>query len=115
MPPERASGKSVDKRAYIWSFEAVLYEMLVGKKAYDGESVSDALALSFCFDVQLKTLRTKAYVMVSWGIFHADQMISNREHVTKVRRPILVFHFDCPFMPAGIFRDGSLWIRLRPR
>jgi len=37
----------------------VLYEMLVGKKAFDGESVSDTLALSFCFDVQLKTLRTK--------------------------------------------------------
>ena len=36
---------------------------VVGKKAFDGESVSDTLALSFCFDVQLKTLRTKTYVI----------------------------------------------------
>jgi len=55
----------------------------------------ELLLLSFCFDVQLKTLRTKAHVIVSWGIFHADQMTSAGEDVTKVRRPILVFHFDC--------------------
>ena len=59
-------------------------EMLVGKKASDGESVSDTLALLFCFDVHHKTLRTKAYVIVNWGPFH----------VTVVLRAIVVFHFD---------------------
>src|SRR2546425_9461921 len=44
MSPEQASGKSVDKRADIWSFGAVLYEILAGKKAFEGESVSDTLA-----------------------------------------------------------------------
>jgi hypothetical protein len=44
MSPEQASGKNADRRADIWGFGAVLYEMLSGKRAFAGESVSDTLA-----------------------------------------------------------------------
>jgi eukaryotic-like serine/threonine-protein kinase len=44
MSPEQAKGKSVDKRADIWAFGCVLYEMLSGKRAFDGDDVSDMLA-----------------------------------------------------------------------
>jgi serine/threonine-protein kinase len=44
MSPEQASGRTADRRADIWGFGAVLYEMLSGKRAFVGESVSDTLA-----------------------------------------------------------------------
>ena len=44
MAPEQAKGKPVDKRADIWAFGCVLYEMLAGRKAFDGEDVTDMIA-----------------------------------------------------------------------
>ena len=44
MAPEQARGKPVDKRADIWAFGAVLYELSTGRRAFDGEDISSVLA-----------------------------------------------------------------------
>ena len=44
MSPEQARGRAVDKRADIWAFGCVLFEMLTDRRLFEGETVSDTLA-----------------------------------------------------------------------
>jgi serine/threonine protein kinase len=44
MSPEQAKGRAADKRSDIWAFGCVFYEMLTGRRAFDGEDIGDTLA-----------------------------------------------------------------------
>ena len=56
MSPEQARGRATDKRADIWAFGAVLYEMLTGRRAFEGEDVSETLASVLRQDIDLAAL-----------------------------------------------------------
>ena len=56
MSPEQAKGKTVDTRTDVWAFGCVLYEMLTGRRAFGGETVSDTLVSVLIADVDLDAL-----------------------------------------------------------
>ncbi len=56
MSPEQARGKAVDKRADIWAFGCVLYEMLTGTRLFAGDSIPETLGLIFSREPDLATL-----------------------------------------------------------
>jgi serine/threonine-protein kinase len=64
MAPEQARGKAVDRRADIWAFGVVLYEMLTGRRAFDGDEVSDVLATVLKTDPEWQALPTDTPVSV---------------------------------------------------
>ena len=56
MSPEQARGRPVDKRADIWAFGCVLYEMLTGRRAFASDELSDTLAMVLMKEVDLSAL-----------------------------------------------------------
>ena len=56
MSPEQARGVTVDKRADIWAFGCVLYEMLTGRQVFKGELMSDVMASVLKSDPDYKGL-----------------------------------------------------------
>jgi serine/threonine-protein kinase len=65
MSPEQAKGKAVDKRADIWAFGCVLYECLTGKRAFQGDTITETLAATLKNDPD-------------WGALPADMPASIR-------------------------------------
>jgi serine/threonine-protein kinase len=56
MSPEQARGRAADKRADIWSFGVVVFEMLTGGRLFSGETISDTIAAVLRQDVDWKLL-----------------------------------------------------------
>jgi len=59
MSPEQMKEKAVDRRADVWAFGCVLYEMLTGRRAFAADGVSETLAAVLTTDVDLETLPTE--------------------------------------------------------
>ena len=100
MSPEQAKGKVVDKRADVWAFGAVLYEMLTGQKPFVGDDVSDTLALVLKFEPEWDALPSElppSLVTYLRRCLHKDP----RERIRDIGdvRLALAGAFDMPAPP----------------
>src|SRR5712692_4749466 len=64
MSPEQAKGKTADKRADIWAFGVVLYEMLTGRMLFSGETISETMALVMTKDPDWSALPANTPVRI---------------------------------------------------
>ena len=64
MSPEQARGQEVDKRADVWAFGCVLYEMLTGRQAFRGELMSDVMASVLAREPDYSTLHSQLHPRV---------------------------------------------------
>jgi serine/threonine protein kinase/Tol biopolymer transport system component len=66
MSPEQARGRRVDRRADIWAFGVLLYEMITGERLFAGETVSDTLASVLTREIDLSKLPASTPSHVRW-------------------------------------------------
>jgi serine/threonine protein kinase len=64
MSPEQAKGKAVDKRADIWAFGCILYECLTGKRAFEGETVTETLASVLTREPEWEKVSAKVHFLL---------------------------------------------------
>jgi serine/threonine protein kinase len=56
MSPEQARGQAVGRQTDIWAFGCILYEMITGRRLFDGDTASDVLAGVLRSEIDLETL-----------------------------------------------------------
>ena len=116
MSPEQARGRAVDSRADIWAFGVVLYEMVVGRRAFDGEDLTDTLAsvVKVAPDIsaappQLRRLLTKClqkdpakrlrHIGDAWDLLEEGRVAAPIEASTRARPGALRF---LPWIAAAV-------------
>jgi eukaryotic-like serine/threonine-protein kinase len=122
MSPEQAKAKSVDRRADIWAFGCVLYEMLTGKMAFTGETLTDTLAAVLTKEPDWSLLPAKTSTRVQLLLQRClqkdprqrlrdigDARISLDEVLVSPLEPSFVapvaeprWHFALPWTAAGV-------------
>jgi serine/threonine protein kinase len=113
MSPEQAKGKAVDKRADIWAFGVVLFEMLTGRQLFTGETVSETLAAVLMQEPNFAVLPLNLHARIRFLLERClEKEPRNRYHdISDVRVDIQKVLAD----PGGVFAQPVATIESRNR
>ena len=117
MAPEQARGGTVDKRADIWAFGVVLFEMLTGRQLFSGETVSDPLAAVLRQDIDWEQLPPDTPAEVRRLLRRClERDTKNRLHdvadARLVLQDVLAGRVDAPATPSAAAARPALLPRL---
>jgi len=114
MSPEQARGKPVDNRTDIWAFGCVLYQMLTGQKAFQGETVTDTLAAVVTFEPDWEKLPDTTPPAVQHLLRRCLQKAVNRRlHSIADARIEIEDAVGEPPRPYGVSPDSHAGARKR--
>jgi serine/threonine-protein kinase len=120
MAPEPARGKPVDKRADIWAFGVVLYEMVTGQRLFEGETMTDLLAAVVTAEPRLERVPVKVRKLL-WRCLEKDPKKRRRDmgdamalvdEPTALTEPRPQGSGWIPWTAAGAARAGALSYRI---
>jgi eukaryotic-like serine/threonine-protein kinase len=114
MSPEQARGKPVDRRTDIWAFGCVLYEMLTGRKTFDGgDTVSDAVAAILKSEPDWNAIPadTPSYVRRLLRRCLQKDPQKRLPHIGLARLEIDEGHIDAATSAPSIAPKAALWKR----
>jgi serine/threonine protein kinase/Tol biopolymer transport system component len=113
MSPEQARGKPVDKRTDIWAFGCVLYEMLTGKAAFQGEDVTEILAAVVKSGVNLDLLPANIHLRIREVIIRCLQKEQKKRYggIGEAHYEIEQVLAD----PGGVFSQPAKTVKPRKK
>ena len=108
MAPEQAKGKAVDKRSDIWSFGVVVYEMLTGKRLFQGETVVEILGGVLNKEPDISAAPARVHKLLSWCLEKdRKQRLSS---ISDARRLLLPSEAADAAAPAPPAPKGRAWL-----
>jgi serine/threonine protein kinase len=124
MSPEQARGEPVDKRGDVWAFGVVLWEMLTGKRLFDGKTTSDVLAAVIRDEPDLAQVPAKVRPLLRRCLEKDPQrrlrdigdtwlLLEEGQEAPPSRRPLLPW-VVAAVLAMALVADGFLHFRERP-